>query len=91
MNCPNCRHDNANDARFCAQCGASLTQPAAVAPTVQTPTPPAAPAGRRKTGLIALAVLVLLLFAAGTIAAFRLVASRAGKPTPGDTQTTARQ
>ena len=92
MNCPNCRHDNANDARFCAQCGAPLTQPATVTPAIPGPTAPvatAAPAGRSHSGLIVLAVVVLLL-AVGTIAAFRLVSNKPGTPTPGNTQTTAR-
>ena len=92
MNCPNCRHDNANDARFCAQCGAPLTQAATVTPAIPGPTAPvatAAPAGRSHSGLIGLAVVVLLL-AAGTIAALRLVSNKPGTPTPGNTQTTAR-
>ena len=87
MNCPNCRHDNANDARFCAQCGASLTQPATVAPAVHTSTAPAARAGRSDTRrAIVPAVLVLLLFAVGMIAAFQLIVNKTGTPRAADTR-----
>jgi hypothetical protein len=81
MNCPNCRHEHANEARFCAQCGAPLT------PTA-TPTPPPEPARRRTIGLLALA-LVLLLLAAGGYVAFHVAATRRGTPPTADAQNSA--
>jgi zinc ribbon protein len=81
MNCPNCRHGNPNEARFCAQCGAPLTQPAPVMPATQPTTAPAAqPSRRRHTGLIALAVVVLLV-AFGGYAILQRAAGKVATPT----------
>jgi hypothetical protein len=87
MNCPNCRHENPNDAHFCAQCGAPLTQPARVTAAMPgPPTPPAEPARRRKTGLVVLAAVcgILLLVAVGIYAprALHMAADRAPTPAP---------
>ncbi|MGH9408810.1 MAG: zinc-ribbon domain-containing protein [Vicinamibacterales bacterium] len=91
MNCPNCRHENPNDARFCAQCGAPLTQPAPVAPATPTSTAPAAqPAGRRKASLIVLALVFCALLLAGGMYAFHAVANKAPAPAPVGTPTNAR-
>jgi hypothetical protein len=91
MNCPNCRHEQADDARFCAECGTPLTQSVPVSTTTQTPAaPPAAPAGSRKTSLLVLA-LVLLLLALGVSAALYVVAAKArATPAPVAAQNTAR-
>lgn len=100
MNCPNCRHENPNDARFCAQCATPLAQPAPVVPAPQTSAAPAAqpagkapaaqPAGKSRTGLIVLGVIfgVLLLFAVGVYAAFHVVVSKVRTLAAGETQTT---
>jgi flagellar basal body-associated protein FliL len=90
MNCQNCRHENANEARFCAQCGAPLTQPVPVASPAQTSTAPAArSAGGSKTALIVLGVVfgVLLLFAVGVYAAFHMAATKLRTLASRDTQT----
>lgn len=84
MNCPNCRHENANDARFCAQCATPLTQPAPVASTTPTPAAFAAqPAPRRHTGVL---LALLLLLAVGGYAAFHQTATKAGTPAPAAAQ-----
>jgi hypothetical protein len=85
MDCANCQHGNANDARFCAQCGAPLTQPLTAA-TVPTSVATPAPGGRHNSRLTTLAVLVLLLFAIGLGAALRVIANRGGTPPAGDRQ-----
>lgn len=91
MNCPNCQHDNTNDARFCPQCGAPLTPPAAGTPTTQTPAAPAPqPAGRSNTGRIVLAVIVLLLLGIGIYAARHFLANTAATLETADTQASSR-
>ena len=90
MTCPNCRHENPNDARFCAQCAAPLAQPAPVSPLPQTSAVPAAQPAGKKTGLIVLGVIfgVLLLFAVAVYAAFHMVVSKVRTLAAADTQTT---
>ena len=86
MNCPNCRHENVNDARFCAQCGTSLALSAPVRPAVHTPAAAAAqPARGRKSRLILLA-LVLLLFALGAYAVLHVAATKAETSAPAGAQ-----
>lgn len=89
MNCPNCQHANADDARFCAKCGATLTQAAAsLAITVAAPT--AAPSSSsNKTVLIVLGVIlgILLLFVVGIYTAFHMVASKVRALAGGDEPT----
>lgn len=79
MNCANCRHENANEARFCAQCGTPLVQAAPVPASAQPSTAPAPqPSGGSKTALIVLGVLFggLLLFAVGVYVAFHMAATK---------------
>ncbi|MES2402914.1 MAG: zinc ribbon domain-containing protein [Pseudomonadota bacterium] len=91
MNCPKCQYPNAEDARFCAQCGATLAQAAPVTATTQTPAAPAAQSsGSNKTILIVLGVIfgILLLFVVGIYTAFHMVASKVRALASGGTQTT---
>ena len=101
MICPNCQHVNAVDARFCAQCGASMPVAAAtdsggVTPA-STPTaipvaavPAAPPSGCNRTVLIVLGVLLvlLLLFAISMYVAFHVVANKVRAMAAADSQTT---
>lgn len=92
MNCPSCRHENANEARFCAQCGAPLAQPVPVPAAAQASTAPAVqPSGGRKTALIVLGVIfcLLLLFGVGAYAAFHMAANKLRTLAGRDTQTIA--
>lgn len=89
MNCPNCRHGNPNDARFCSQCAAPLTNPPVASPAIQAAARAAQPDRGRKTGLIVLTI-VLLLFALGGYAALRQATITAGTPTPVAAQNTTR-
>ena len=88
MNCPNCHHANTEAARFCAQCGAPLAQPApsAAAPNPGAPAPQ--PPGSNKTALIVLGVIfgVLLLFVVGIYSFFHMVANKVRALAAGDTQ-----
>lgn len=89
MNCQSCQHENAEGARFCAQCGAPLVQ-APIAAAAQTSTTPAAqPRGGSKTALVVLGVIfgALLLFAVGVYAAFHMAAAKLRTLAAGDTQT----
>lgn len=90
MNCPNCQHANAEGARFCAQCGASLAQavPVASAPP-NTAVRATQPSDSSKTTLIVLGVIfgVLLLFVVGIYAAFHRVANKMRALAGGDEQT----
>ena len=89
MNCPNCQHANAEGARFCGQCGATLTQAAAAASTTATPAARSA-SGSNKTVLIVLGVIfgVILLFVVGIYTAFHMVANKVRALASGDEQTT---
>lgn len=79
MKCPTCQHDNAESARFCAQCGTTLAQSAPIAAaSPNAATPSAQPSGSNKTVLIVLGVIfgVLLLFVVGIYTAFHMVANK---------------
>lgn len=76
MNCPNCRHANAGDARFCSECGTAL--PAAPPPPAGAAAAPPRKSAGNKVVLIVLGVFLglVLLAAVGIYAAFHLVASK---------------
>lgn len=91
MNCPACRHGNADTARFCAQCGAALAQAApsaASAPPVGN-SPGSTSNDGNRTALIVLGVLLglLLLFVVGIYSAFHIFANKVHALAGGDTQT----
>jgi hypothetical protein len=84
MTCPKCQYPNAEDARFCVQCGNALGQ---AAPATQA-TPAAATPRGNKTALIVLGVVfaILLLFVGGIYIAFHMVANKV-RALAGDEQT----
>ncbi|MBS0431642.1 MAG: zinc ribbon domain-containing protein, partial [Proteobacteria bacterium] len=88
MNCPKCQYPNAEDARFCVQCGTAFSRTAQASPA-PTPAAPATPSGSNKTALIVLGVIfgVLLLFVVGIYTAFHMVASKVRALAGGDGQT----
>ncbi|HWG09939.1 MAG TPA: zinc ribbon domain-containing protein [Rhodanobacteraceae bacterium] len=91
MTCPKCQYPNAEGARFCVQCGASMTQaaaaPAASAAPAQTASVP--PSSGNRTALIVLGVIfgILLLFVVGIYTAFHMVANKVRALASGDEQT----
>jgi hypothetical protein len=89
MNCPKCQYPNAENARFCVQCGNALSQaaPAVAATPVQAATAPVS--SGNKTALIVLGVIfgILLLFVVGIYTAFHMVANKVRALAGGDEQT----
>lgn len=89
MTCPKCEYPNADNARFCVQCGAALNQaaPAAAATPAQVASAPAS--SSNKTVLIVLGVVfgILLLFVVGIYTAFHVVANKVRALAGGDEQT----
>ncbi len=80
MKCPNCRHANVDDSRFCALCGMALAE-VALSPVPATSAATKKPSGCSKAALVVLGVMfaVFLLFGAGVVGIYgvlRLAATR---------------
>jgi len=96
MNCPQCQRVNTGDARFCAQCGASLARtalPDSAMPgaAATRPAPPTMqPSGNDKTALVVLGVVfgVLLVFVVGVYSFVHMVANKVRALADAGTQTT---
>lgn len=89
MNCASCQYPNADDARFCAQCGSALRQVTPAASAAAAKAVSASPSSSNKTALIVLGVIfgILLLFVVGIYTAFHMVASKVRALAGGDQQT----
>ncbi|MGH8212613.1 MAG: zinc ribbon domain-containing protein [Rhodanobacteraceae bacterium] len=89
MNCLKCQYPNAEDARFCVQCGTALSQATPLASATPAPAATAAPSSSNKTALIVLGVIfgVLLLLVVGIYTAFHMVANKVRALAGGDEQT----
>ncbi|HVU81665.1 MAG TPA: zinc ribbon domain-containing protein [Rhodanobacteraceae bacterium] len=89
MNCASCQYPNADDARFCAQCGSALRQATPAASAAAAKAVSASPSSSNKTALIVLGVIfgILLLFVVGIYTAFHMVASKVRALAGGDQQT----
>jgi hypothetical protein len=89
MNCASCQYPNADDARFCSQCGSALSQATPAASAAAAKAVSASPSSSNKTALIVLGVIfgILLLFVVGIYAAFHMVASKVRALAGGDQQT----